>query len=528
MKKSILLLLTVALIMSLVLPVSAAGATGFLHSYYEVTEDTLVCYGTPLPAFGNLTVSMGQQKNVDAVFSTIAQDNVPTTLFCLVDTSAGMDADQMSQEISALMAISECMGPKDNMVIVTLGEQMYIGDPLGDRVARDQVIQSLTRSGTYTNLFQSVVQCLDILSTNSTYHKNRCLLILSDGIEDHRTSVTESQVIETIRNTTIPVYSIGVVQKYPSWYSLEHARQIVRFSDESVGGISCIPNNEDINAKAVGENIWKNIQESAVIHIKLPNVQWNTDSVQVLVRYETEESKLEGTISVYSLDLPDVYEETEPETEPETTVPETEPETTAPETTAETVPAVTEAAKEKSSGVIIFVAAAVVLLGAGAFLFLRRNRKEKEAAVQQPKPAAKPASNPSSFSATKPLVQTTPIAVPDKNNAQTGFGGKWCHVNFAAVSNRALRLDFPLPLNQPLTLGRDDRADIILNEKDPNLSGVHLEIMWDGKELMVRDKNSTNGTSVNGISKKANEWISLKNSDIIHAGNLEYRITFQQ
>lgn len=41
---------------------------------------TLVCYGMPLPAFGNLTVSMGQQKNVDAVFSTIAQDNVPTTL----------------------------------------------------------------------------------------------------------------------------------------------------------------------------------------------------------------------------------------------------------------------------------------------------------------------------------------------------------------------------------------------------------------------------------------------------------------
>lgn len=528
MKKIMVILLIAVMMIGAALPISAAEATGFLHSYYTVHDDTLTCYGSVLPAYGRLAVSIGQQKNVDARFSTIGQENIPTTVFCLVDTSAGMNAEQMEQEISALMAISECMGPKDNMVIAKLSEEMYVGEPMNDRVARDQEIQSLVRSGTYTNLFQSVMQCLEILSTNSIYHRNRCLLILSDGIEDHKTSVTESQVIDVIRSTTIPVYSIGVVQKHPSQYSLEHARQIQRFANESVGGITCIPNNENINARTVGESIWKNVQDSSVISVTVPNVQWNTDSVQVVVRYEAEKAKYEGTTTIYALDLPD-YEE--PLSPSEETVIAAAHESAAPTMAMAATEQTEEQEKTQNHSLyamLTAVAAGVVLIAAAVLLVLQRRsvQKEEQPAVQ---PSKKPTIPFDSFDATKPLVQTRPAMPAGKDGGTGGENGdKLCQVKLAAVSNRDIRLNFSLSINQTVTLGRDNRADIILNEKDPNLSGVHIELMWNGTELLVRDKNSTNGTSVNGISQKATKWMVLKNSDIIHAGNLEYRITFQQ
>jgi len=67
------------------------------------------------------------------------------------------------------------------------------------------------------------------------------------------------------------------------------------------------------------------------------------------------------------------------------------------------------------------------------------------------------------------------------------------------------------------TIGRDASASIQIN--DAGLSRKHFSIIWDGKNAMVRDLQSTNGTKVNG--RPVSE-IGIATDSIITAGRSQF------
>lgn len=67
------------------------------------------------------------------------------------------------------------------------------------------------------------------------------------------------------------------------------------------------------------------------------------------------------------------------------------------------------------------------------------------------------------------------------------------------------------------TVGRDSSADIQIN--DNGLSRKHFEILWDGKNAIVRDLKSTNGTKVGG---KKIDQAALSNETVISAGRTNF------
>lgn len=67
------------------------------------------------------------------------------------------------------------------------------------------------------------------------------------------------------------------------------------------------------------------------------------------------------------------------------------------------------------------------------------------------------------------------------------------------------------------TVGRDSSADIQIN--DNGLSRKHFEILWDGKNAIVRDLKSTNGTKVAG---KKIDQVALSNNTVISAGRTNF------
>ena len=87
--------------------------------------------------------------------------------------------------------------------------------------------------------------------------------------------------------------------------------------------------------------------------------------------------------------------------------------------------------------------------------------------------------------------------------------------------------DFYLTPNMETTFGRTGNADIILNGNDKKLSSCHGSFLWDGKMLLVQDRNSTNGTAVNGEVCPKNVWLRLEDGAVLTAGKYEYRITFK-
>lgn len=81
-----------------------------------------------------------------------------------------------------------------------------------------------------------------------------------------------------------------------------------------------------------------------------------------------------------------------------------------------------------------------------------------------------------------------------------------------------------IPINSfPFIIGRSKNCNLTLSSKE--ISREHAEILRLGTSLMIRDVGSTNGTFINNI--KITQSTSIRNSDIIHFGNIEFRIIYK-
>jgi uncharacterized Tic20 family protein len=72
------------------------------------------------------------------------------------------------------------------------------------------------------------------------------------------------------------------------------------------------------------------------------------------------------------------------------------------------------------------------------------------------------------------------------------------------------------PIGKGITLGRGESANIRI--KDPQISGVHLWIGQEGGEIVLRDKQSTNGTFLNDKLDQPITEIILNDGDVVNVG----------
>ena len=102
-----------------------------------------------------------------------------------------------------------------------------------------------------------------------------------------------------------------------------------------------------------------------------------------------------------------------------------------------------------------------------------------------------------------------------------------CHVFAVAIMHPDIAVDFYLTPNMETTFGRTDKAEIVLNPTDKKLSGCHGSFFWNGKMLLVQDRQSTNGTAVNGELCPKDVWLKVEDGAALRAGNFEYRIKYK-
>lgn len=77
-------------------------------------------------------------------------------------------------------------------------------------------------------------------------------------------------------------------------------------------------------------------------------------------------------------------------------------------------------------------------------------------------------------------------------------------------------------LTKDVAFGRDqDKADVYVPER--SLSRAHFQLQIEGKKVRVKDLGSTNGTFVNKIKLKSNEYYELSNNDLLKSGRLIFR-----
>lgn len=111
----------------------------------------------------------------------------------------------------------------------------------------------------------------------------------------------------------------------------------------------------------------------------------------------------------------------------------------------------------------------------------------------------------------------TPLPPPDKYYKDAMSLSHWYLEGFQSNSRQLLRIALH---TLPFSVGRRASCDLALNS--PLVSQVHAEFFNRDTELWLRDRDSTNGTFINGRRVTAEHV--LRTGDIVHFGDLEFRI----
>ena len=540
MKKTAAWILCACLCLFLLCPVVSAQAAelnSFLTFHEIVTEDdqsNLLIYSTMLPENGKLTLSIDSQQIIDPTLTTVRQEKLPTTVYCLVDISTHMSQQQIQQQQDILNIISSRMSDEDSMVITTVGSKTIEGAVLDSLEARKTAIATLKRDGTKADMYRAIVDAMTSLDQKTTYCTNRCLLILSDGNLSSGSGTTEQQAMNTVSATSIPVYAIGITGDSAASYSVENARHMLKMAEVSTGGIGLIPAQENISAADAAQQVWENIQESAVMKINLASVTSTSNNATVRAKYELGDTRLEDSIPV-DLTMLAVSSSADTAASIEQTA-ESEDLNTAPQNS------IVGWIQENLILVVSCVAAAVVIIVVIIVIVRSSTRKKREQARMKMESKATDGISPMPESGSG--VDTI-FSTSDLNNPSDGFGPTQCvsqgHSSTAPVvsaegitvqmivkSHPDVSISFVLAPHKQQVLGRDDRADIIINADDYQLSGKHCLVEWDGNYLYIQDMGSTNGTVLNGNKLKPDAWSRLNSGSILHMGSFDYLVVFQK
>ena len=513
MRKLISILLVLILSTGLLLPAEAATGA-ILYQNYDVENSTVTCYGLPLPAGGELTVSYGSEKMTDATLSSIGQENIPITVYFLVDTASSLSDEVVQQQTDILTLISSYMGAEDTMILSTIDEAFLEGSLLTDKDARQTAIGVINRTGSWkTNLCTGIDAAVESLSGSTVCHTNRFLVILSDGHDDSLDTVNVDTLRQKIAGAHIPVFSL-ILGSAKGPATAKDIEALTRFSQASLGGSVCQLATDKVSVAQAAKTLWEDIQATSVIRFTPSSLNTEEDA-QFLVRYEQDTTRFEDTLLVRAVDL----SSPEAPADDETTAPTETDATDATQATEAVEPA--EEAEDSGNLLLIGIAAGVVLIAAVVVILLLRRKKaaSREAAAESTSDS--PNAAPVSYAA-----PTEGLPVQGFSETQPVEGG--IHVELVALLHPDVACNFPLAEGAETTLGRDARSSVVLNGTDRKLSGIHAGILWDGAHLLVRDKHSTNGTYLNGTPCAGDAWYLVENGATIQAGGYEYRVTYRE
>lgn len=337
--------------------------------------------------------------------------------------------------------------------------------------------------------------------------------------------------------------------------------------------------------KAVQELV-STVNGWAAIELSAADLPRDGKTVELNVTWTGNGVTMEDTASVAVADLPALPTPTEPETQPvpAQTLPTrpavAEPSAAAPDATAPSIPAYQDDDNQQQLFyVIIGSAAAMVLIMVAMVIVATRRTAAKnardyeydlpveihdipddpkeEAALEErisevqklpprrraapspippvmPKQEPKQAEKPQPKQEEKP--QPKPAPAPEKKSKRRSepvqpvqptdeaFIIPSCTVLLTPEGDPDNTVEVSIPVNGSRTFGRNQKAAVVLNAADNALSGLHFELQWDGRVLYLADRNSTNGTALNGSPQRPGHWARVESGAVIQAGSGRYRV----
>ncbi|MEY8391612.1 FHA domain-containing protein [Lachnospiraceae bacterium 45-W7] len=505
----------------LLFPVNTIGAPqGFLQGY-EAKEGSLQMYCKAFqmdgeqPLAKQFHISLSGQELPVTEAAVFEDSGVPITFYCLADVSGSMNQEQIAQVQEVLVSVCEGLREQDNMVIGSLGNDLAASGFLTDKDEIRNAVGALRAGKEDTNLYAGIVKGIDALKTDNRVNEKRCLLILSDGGDDQKSGITKAEAEQAVENSNIPVYTIATLRSASDQKQLKSAKILGSFARLSVGGVHYAPLVDGIEAGSIGEDIWKHENRTVILEADTSGVLADKDVLLLRVAYTAGEKSIEDSMEILREDLKlAVQEEPQPKAEEkQDSAPEGETDAAKQK---ETQPTPVTTSKPSSFIKPVFIAACVgtaaLVIAAAVFIFIRKKRSQSEK-EEQKKEDASP-----SGEAEELFVNPA----PQEERAEE-IGPLMTEVRFTAIGYEQICFQLQMEENCIMTMGRDKRAQLILNPQDKRLSGIHCKIRCVENALNIWDV-SKNGTFVNGVSVKKMGMAVVEDGQSVRMGSYEYRV----
>jgi len=529
MKRILSLFFCLALVLSLVPAVLADSAS--VQSGWLEAESALIFVGKP----GSKAAVQCGGTELPAELSTAGAEEIPVTYYCMVDASSTYSSagvgNQKSQAIDALLQISSRMRSCDRMFLGIMGKSFTVTELIGTGSERDAGIKELDKNwASYVNyntdLFANVDAALEKLTSDSSITGVRCLVVLTDGVNRGDTSVTREKLTEDIAGSDVFVAWMGLLLDHPDTGALLRITELEQTNAGAMAGLVTVPVRDKITVVQAADQIVDLTLDASAIIVGTDDIPRTGETVTLTVSLDGGETQIK--IPTASLPALPVVE-TEPVTIPLVTEPgaSLEPEESQPQTG--TVVSVFGVKLDRTSLALLCVAAAAIAVLA-VMSILNRIRMNIEYAKMDSMDTDTVFGDDSETFSDEDLQDRLHAGERDIFEELSGIktmdsgSVKSCRVGVCEQDTGTMAVRMDLEPNESRTFGRSARADFVLNPDDMGMSGVHFELHWDGRSLYMRDKNSTNGTIVNGISCKPQEWVRLEDDAEIGAGAGMYRI----
>lgn len=501
---------------------SAAGSNPFLQGYYVqdgslmVNCSSLTDLGeTFLPQQFSATVS-GKECPVLGV-SALEETGGGATFYCLVDVSGSMRQEQMEAAQEVLSAICQNMGQQDNMVVGALGTTLETSGFLTSGEDIRASIEALAAGSDYTAIYDAVIESIAVLQSSKECNRKKCLVLISDGDDETVIGTTRSEALRAIEDSRIPVYTVAVLRQSHTEQQRESAKDLGEFARRSAGGRDYAPAVNEYSPEDAGRMIAEDIHGGVVLALDVSGAELTKDEALLNIRLETNDAVYSDDIYIYTADLstPSLGEEPT-----ETPQPTEEPSET-PQPTEEPLP-------EPSPGISIpliclaVIAALAVVILAAAILYAGQKRKKREREEQekrQKEQEEQPHKALEDIGQRK--EQLTGLIGFQTVGASSGI---WYEVKFVAIDHEEIVFNLRLPEGRAVTIGRNNKADMVFNPNDRHLSSVQCRLCCKKGAINVWDMDSRNDTFVNGVPIRKIGMATVQNGDVMRMGSYEYRV----
>lgn len=495
-------ILAILLVLSSAIYSFAADPLALHVEGYTVKENIINVYcNTNVPSQpSNTEISLSIGNTVLPIkeireFSTANQG---VSIILMADVSGSISTTKLQSIKDTLNNIADMMSELDNVSVLTVGNEAYTQPFVSDKQKIKEQIEAINRKPENTNLYQSIVKALDILSTGSNSNPKKCMVILSDGEDYGIKGITREEVDKRIEKLHIPIYTVAMLDAKPSEKYVQTAKILGSFARLSPGGIDYVHGLTKDSSSQIAAGIKSAIDKSLILSADLSG--FKSEGNEMYMKLELSVASQGKTSDGYSIATNGLTSSKPSDEESNSSDKQ-------------------DGKPNGSSPLTLWLIIGVVVIILAAVIIIILKKRKKTALLEEPEPEMAPAG-----------ADTQPVNDIDEYNNFTAAKTEQENIESPDITIHLTKVGlieeevYHSDIAGELVIGRDPSKSQLSFPMDDLLSSRHCVIQYTSGDLILQDLGSTNGTYVNGVP--INGPYKLENDDIILIGAMELRINW--